>query len=158
MTLIEAIKSGSAYRRSKAYATGIEARFWSKVDKEASNGCWLWTASVRPQGAGYGQVRIAGKLLYAHRVAYELVRGRVPNGLVLDHVCKQTRCVNPSHLEAVTQRTNLLRGDGYCGTNSRKTHCPQGHALVAGNLVKGRKHRSCLTCQKEVWGRAETRA
>src|SRR5688572_16860021 len=82
-------------------------RFRAKVDR--TGGCWLWTASRIL--SGYGQVRFEGKNQRAHRVAYALVKGPIPEGLVLDHLCRVKHCVNPDHLEAVTQAENLRRGD-----------------------------------------------
>lgn len=86
-------------------------RFWSKV-RVADSGCWEWTGSRNcADSRGYGQFRPAGsgRLVLAHRWAYEKCIGLIPSGLELDHVCRNRICVNPLHLEAVTRRTNLLR-------------------------------------------------
>jgi hypothetical protein len=77
--------------------------FWAKVQK-LQNGCWLWLGSCNKR-YGYFKTRIQ-----AHRYAYELMIGPVPDGLELDHLCRNRYCVNPSHLEAVSHRTNVLRG------------------------------------------------
>lgn len=82
--------------------------FWDRVDKDGPGGCWIWTGSV--EGKGYGHPTIAGKKHPAHRLAYELLVGPVPEGLHLDHLCRVRRCVNPEHLEPVTSRENSLRG------------------------------------------------
>ena len=84
-------------------------RFWNKVDKK-EDGCWEWTASVRGYGNLYGQFRLGKRTVSAHRFAYELVVGEIPEGMVLDHLCRNTKCVNPSHLEPVLQRVNCQRG------------------------------------------------
>ena len=84
-----------------------EGRFWAKVDRSGS--CWLWLAAT---SHGYGTFQSNGKLVRAHRYAYELLVGPIPGGLVIDHLCRTTACVNPEHLEPVTQRENLLRGAG----------------------------------------------
>jgi hypothetical protein len=75
----------------------------------APNGCWVWRKATDPNG--YGRFWFDGRMLGAHRVSYQLLVGPVPEGLDLDHLCRNRRCVNPSHLEPVTRRTNLVRGD-----------------------------------------------
>lgn len=88
-------------------------RFLDKIvalDDE-QGGCWIWTASRGGHGYGYGQFGIAsGKMVPAHRWSYEHFVGPIPDGLVVDHLCRRIECVNPEHLEAVTQRENLRRG------------------------------------------------
>lgn len=114
---------------------------------EPNTGCLLWIGFVS-QG-GYGKLYLAGRAVQAHRAAYELSRGPIPNGLQLDHLCRTRSCINPDHLEAVSQRTNVLRGEGPSATHARKTHCPRGHPLVEGNLCKrlgNPRERRCLTC------------
>lgn len=88
----------------------MEERFWSKIEKR-ENGCWVWTGSLSPQG--YGQLQSPGNqgLVLAHRFAFELIYGPVPEGLVLDHLCRNHACCNPLHLEAVTQKENVRRGN-----------------------------------------------
>lgn len=87
-----------------------EPRFWAKVDKQ-TDGCWIWSASRYVRRGGYGQFNLNGTAVKAHRIAYELVKGPIPDGLVLDHLCRVTACVNPDHLEAVTQQENTRRGE-----------------------------------------------
>lgn len=88
------------------------ARFWSYVRKTGPDECWMWTGAIcgAPRGKGYGHLNIGGRLVMAHRFAYELLVGPIPEGLVLDHLCREQYCVNPAHLEPVTQRTNVHRG------------------------------------------------
>lgn len=129
-----------------------EQRFWRKVDKAGPvpvhapelGPCWLWTAGVSD---GYGNIRAAGRLIKAHRFAYELLVGRVPQGLTLDHLCRVRRCVRPAHLEAVTNRVNVLRGVGAPAIHARATHCIRGHELVGTNLCASNEgRRRCRTC------------
>lgn len=85
---------------------GIEARFWDFVLPEPNCGCWLWNG---PDNGWYGLLRVGYKNTYAHRFSYELAHGPIPRGLVIDHTCRMTFCVNPDHLEAVTQGENVRR-------------------------------------------------
>ena len=129
-----------------------DKRFWGKVDKGGPGGCWLWTSTMIPDG--YGSFRIGSRVdgtrrrVLAHRFAYELLVGPIPEGLTLDHLCRVRRCVNPVHLEPVTGRVNTLRGENPLAKNARKTHCPQGHPYDLLNTYTdpaGRRH--CRTCK-----------
>ena len=118
-----------------------DERFWEKVNKTDS--CWLWTAATN--GAGYGVLGMQSAPrghVYAHRFSYELRRGAIPEGMQLDHICRTTRCVNPDHLEAVTPKTNYLRGASPSAINAAKTMCPLGHELAP----KSNGKRFCPTC------------
>src|SRR6266568_5486930 len=101
----------------------LTGRFWAKVDR--SGACWLWTAHVGEDG--YGTFSLDGHHQRAHRIAWVLLRGPIPEGLQIDHLCRVRACVNPDHLEPVTQRENILRGEGISALCARRTHCPQGH-------------------------------
>lgn len=129
-------------------AKTLEERFWPKVLK--SDGCWLWTASL--DSKGYGQIQIgtlaSPKTARAHRIAYELTYGEIPEGLVVDHLCRTTRCVNPAHLEAVSFHENLLRGKG----GRLRTHCIKGHAFDSENTAIYEGKRRCRECHR-VWAR-----
>lgn len=127
-------------RFSSTFPRGSVERFWERVAK--SDTCWLWTGPLTE--LGYARVTINGHRTYAHRHAYQLLVGPIPEGLELDHVCRNRACVNPAHLEPVTHQENAARGL----MGRLKTHCPQGHALVPGNLAKDR-HRKCLTCKRD---------
>lgn len=142
--------SDQATRRTRR-RTPIAERFWPKVDK--SGECWVWTGSRDRSGYGKiarfcpdGNVRPA----LAHRIAYELEIGPIPEGLTLDHLCRNSSCVRPSHLEPVTMRENILRGTGPSARHAKVTHCPQGHEYAAGNIVgrTDRRNRDCLTCAR----------
>lgn len=125
----------------------------SRIDKQR-NGCWIWTGAK--WGHGYGQIseQCDGKrvLRVAHRVAYEILIGAVPAGLVLDHLCRVRSCVNPAHLQPVTPAENTRRGAGASTINAKKTHCPQGHPYSAENTLyyapKGAPRRYCRTCKR----------
>lgn len=121
-------------------------RMWAKFQRD-ENGCWLWTGCI--MATGYGQVNLGGRsagLSVAHRAMYELIVGPVPPGLDLDHLCRVRHCVNPSHLEPVTRRVNLLRGETVTAANAAKTHCPQGHAYDEANTIRYEGKRQCRIC------------
>jgi len=120
-------------------------RFWRKVWK--TEGCWFWTASV--DSHGYGQFRVGTRTIKAHRFAYEELIGPIPDGLEPDHLCRQHRCVNPTHLEMVTHRENILRGMAPSALHARKTKCPKGHPYDEANTrIDGRGSRQCRACKK----------
>ena len=126
------------------------ARLLSHIVEADENGCWIWQASKRPNG--YGQVRVAGRNMLAHRWAYELLVGPIPDGLVLDHLCRVIACVNPAHLEPVTQRENTLRGEGLPAQRARKTHCVHGHEFTDANTYRDPNRngrRTCRICARE---------
>jgi hypothetical protein len=106
---------------------------YEEQDRGYDTPCWIWTAH-RPTGVGYISIRREGRFVLAHRVAYEQYKGAIPDGLVLDHLCRVPACVNPDHLEAVTQRENALRGVGITAQLARQTHCKRGHSLSGENL------------------------
>lgn len=112
---------------------------------EPVTGCWLWT---RYKSSGYGRLNVGGVPKLAHRVSYELFRGPIQPGLVLDHLCRNRACVNPDHLRAVTLTVNALENSN-CPTaiNASKTACPKcGRAFDAVRGKGGREHRRCRPC------------
>lgn len=124
-------------------------RFLERVDQAGPGGCWLWLGSVLADG--YGQAR-HGKDTRAHRVAHEIFIGPIPGGLVVDHLCGVKTCVNPAHLEAVTQAENVRRA------NAHRTHCPHGHAYSGANVYirPGSNTRACRACHN-IQARRRTR-
>jgi len=137
-------------------------RFWSLVEIADGDGCWIYSGTKR---SGYGKfywLEGGRQFAMAHRVAYEHVRGPIPNGLTIDHLCRNRSCVRPDHLEAVTLKENILRGECEGAKNARKTNCPNGHALSPDNVVSdgwGRLRR-CRTCQnaraRAKWARRKS--
>lgn len=118
---------------------------------QTSPGCWEWLAYRNKKG--YGRFKLDGKVVEAYRVVYEMAIGPVPNGLHLDHLCRNKGCVNPAHLEAVTQGENTRRGDA-SKFQSSKTHCPSGHPYDEANTYKyaGRRHcRECARRHRREW-------
>lgn len=123
----------------------VEDRFWSKVDTGGE--CWLWLASL--YHGGYGGFWDGKRTVRAHRWAYESEFGPIPDGLTLDHLCRTRACVRPDHLEAVTDRTNILRGTGPTARNAAATHCIHGHLFDEANTFYHRKGgRRCRECHR----------
>jgi hypothetical protein len=122
------------------------ARFWAKVQK--TEGCWEWLGA-RTKAEGYGVYRLNNRNHVAHRVAYELNIGLIPEGMQIDHLCRNRLCVNPAHMEVVTNQVNQLRSNGAGGVNARRTHCAQGHEFTPENTyLNPRGDRNCRTCRK----------
>lgn len=112
------------------------------------NGCWIWKRSKA--GGRYGQISVDGTMRPTHRVTYEAIKGPIPDGLVIDHLCRVHLCCNPEHLRAVTQKVNST--ENVADTigwklNLAKTHCPRGHPYEGHNLVVKRGHRHCRECE-----------
>lgn len=118
-------------------------RFWPKVEFTLT--CWHWTGAR--QAGGYGRFAVEhGHLVLAHRWAYEAAMGPIPTDMTLDHLCRNTSCVRPDHLEVVTRELNSLRGS----RNATKTHCDRGHAFTPENtyVPPSRPHvRDCRECR-----------
>lgn len=126
----------------------LKDRFWSKVKKTDS--CWNWTGHLVRGGYGRYIVALGSKPIPAHRVSYQLTFGEIPKNLVIDHLCRNPKCVNPEHLEAVTQQINILRGVSPAHFNALKTHCKRGHEFNEENTIyrsnSNRKTRDCKLC------------
>lgn len=93
--------------------------------------CQEWHGYIDPDG--YGHITVAGEVRGVHRVAYERAVGAIPEGLEIDHLCRNRRCINPRHLEAVPRRINVLRGTSFAGMNAALTHCSHGHEFTPEN-------------------------
>lgn len=127
-------------------------RFWTHVSFD-TNECWSWTARLDKDGYGYFNVGHGSREQRAHRFAYTTFVGPIPDGLVLDHLCRNRRCVNPAHLEAVTVRENVIRAGRVRTANV--THCPHGHAYDEANtyvhpIKGGRVCRACRTANERL--------
>lgn len=132
----------------------LQDRFEAKYIK-APSGHWIWTAHTLPNG--YGQI----DKIYAHRLSHQLYIGNIPDGLVIDHLCRVRNCVNPMHLQAVPQGVNVRRGSAplaVARSNSRRgaarTHCPHGHEYNESNTLyetkkNGNVMRRCRTCRTD---------
>ena len=131
-------------------------RLMAKVQKD-ENGCWLFTATRRK---GYGQFQYDGRLQGAHRAAYQLLVGPIPDGLVLDHLCRNPSCVNPAHLEPVTQRENSLRGQQPNVLIRHRGVCSKGHEMTEANSWPRTDRPGavrCWTCILETSRRRDRR-
>lgn len=110
------------------------------------SGCWQWTGWL--ESNGYARFTIGQKRTGAHRWAYERFVGSIPPGMAIDHLCRNRACVNPDHLEPVTTRANLLRGETLAAANAAKTHCKHGHKFTPENTVRdGAGNRQCRECR-----------
>ena len=125
-------------------------RFFSKII--IRNDCWIWCAFIND---GYGKFSIKDidgkwKQYFAHRVSWEIFNGRIPSEMVLDHICRNRACVNPSHLRAVDEKTNVIENSlSFVAMNVLKTHCPSGHEYSPTNTRISKKNgRYCLECKR----------
>lgn len=126
----------------------VARSFFGKVNRSGplwnETPCWEWTASL---GFGYGRYysSVQKKTVRAHRASYEMLVGPIPEGLTIDHLCRNRACVNPDHLEPVTSQVNILRGYGISALNARKVVCPNGHEF----LFRKGGIRACQICKRD---------
>lgn len=122
-------------------------RIFEKIIYDSKTKCWIWSGAKDYQGYGQGFYR--GRKERIHRLIYAFFNGPIPRGqhrkyAQIDHICKNTSCCNPKHLELVAQKTNIIRSNGITAQNSKKTHCKYGHKLPPYNINKPRKY--CKIC------------
>ena len=131
-----------------------DASFDAKIIRDPS-GCWLWTGYVYPKG--YGVMGVGGrKLCKVHRYSYERFVGPIPKGLQLDHLCRVRNCANPAHLEPVTNRENVVRGNA---ARPPIQACKRGHAFTESNTyINPRGHRECRICRADAMRRSTEKA
>ncbi len=136
-------------------------RIFSKIELSAeqfynNSPCWNWIANINNHG--YGMFSYGGSKRAAHTIMYRLVVGEIRSGLECDHLCRNTRCVNPAHIEPVSRRENVLRGVSGCAVNARKTQCEYGHELSGKNLVlPADGSRQCRKCRNRRQSESQKR-
>lgn len=137
-------------------------RLRSHVRVDEMSGCWIWTGARSgrgwDEGRGYSAFYLYGRRISGHRASYVIFKGEIPDGLTIDHLCRNTLCVNPDHLEAVTNAENIRRGDGWGGRNAKATSCPQGHPFDDVNTsIDSRGGRRCKACNRAAVARHRER-
>lgn len=150
-------KKGLWTRRGSEIRIDLSAaereRFWLFVE-ETETGCWEW---IGLRARGYGVYEMRGRAVRAHRVSWTICRGPIAEYLTLDHLCRNRACVNPMHLEAVSNKVNILRGESFSAENARKTHCPRGHEYTPENTMIRNGKRNCRECVRAQHREAQKR-
>ena len=133
----------------------LQQRLWDKIDKNGPvsshrpdlGPCWIWKGHLSSKG--YGLVWNRGRNERAHALTYKLLIGPTPKGLEPDHLCRVRNCANPFHLEFVTHKENVLRGEGLCAKNAKKTQCINGHPFTLENTILTGIGRACRECGRK---------
>lgn len=138
----------------------LRTRFIARVEFRGWDDCWNWRGAMSEDG--YGRFTVSpSKRARAHRFSYELFIGAIPGTLTIDHRCRNRACVNPAHLEPVTNRTNILRGRGVAALHAAKTHCINGHEFSPENthwVGPDRRWRDCSQCRSDRRARRQAAA
>lgn len=131
---------------SPDYVERLSNRFWPKVEVGL---CWHWLSTTGGQpGRTYGTISVAGGMWYAHRVAWELLVGPIPEDMTIDHLCRNRYCVNPDHMELVTRAENVRRGETAAVRRNRNRICKKGHPIIGENVY--------VTNAAKGWARCRT--
>lgn len=146
---------------AEAMRAATIGRFWAKAVRDPDTGCVEWLGALDRDG--YGRFQVLGRCKEAHRFIYETEVGPIPDGLVVDHLCRNHACQNTAHMEPVTSQLNTLRGYSPAGRNAWKTHCHAGHPLSGENLyINPAGERQCRECARErgrrYWARKRAAA
>lgn len=129
------------------YLSGGVNNFWKRVLKTET--CWIWIGAKSM--TGYGRFRNERKIIPAHRWSYEHSTGKIPDGMVIDHICRVHSCVRPDHLRVVSSKENVLCGNGVTARNALKTRCLKGHQYDNKNTrIKKGGGRGCRECNREL--------
>lgn len=134
----------------KALLEMVEKYNLRRFFKISKSGCWLYQMYLTPRG--YGRINVDKKCHFAHRYFYQTLVGEIPKGLVIDHICRVRRCVNPQHLRVVTLFDNIMCGVGFGAKNARKKRCLRGHKFRDVTWAAKKKKRYCIACDR-VWRR-----
>ena len=123
-------------------------RLWPRI-KQMPSGCWEWQGA---KSDGYGHIKVRGKVWLVHRLVYQFLVGPLDQDLTIDHLCRNHGCCNPRHLEQVTHRKNVLRGEAPAARQARQTHCSRGHEFDTENTYysNGGRKRACIQCRRAV--------
>lgn len=153
---ISAMRDGRHIRKYPGGRNGaqpFEDKFLKGVPSELGVDCWEWQGTMLRSGYGIIDASRNGlrtKHVLAHRASWLILRGPIPDNLMIDHLCRNRRCINPSHLELVTGKTNVLRGIGLTAINANKTECLKGHPFTAENTYIYKNRRICRICRRQI--------